>query len=198
MPTGYTQKLYNGPQTFEDFVIGAARGMAALITMRDSAPGTPTPRVLTPQTKYYKEKLKEAKKHLYFLQKADDVQLRQRWMNEIDELREEMELSKTRVMWRKRRYQDMLDQVRSVEWPDSLLSFRNFMIGQLEESMSHDCSTWEVSLDSFEKWKEKELKKAMTDIERYSNEIRKEVERTRERNEWLADLWEVIDTYQAE
>lgn len=36
MPTGYTEKLYDGEQEFEDFALRAARAFGALVEMRDS------------------------------------------------------------------------------------------------------------------------------------------------------------------
>ncbi len=47
MPTGYTDAVKDGI-TFDQFVLGCARGMGALVMMRDEPSGTPIPERFEP------------------------------------------------------------------------------------------------------------------------------------------------------
>jgi hypothetical protein len=63
MPTGYTAKLVESGQTFEEFVLTCARAFGALIELRDEPLDAPIPETLEPHS-YYAEAVVEAKKRL--------------------------------------------------------------------------------------------------------------------------------------
>lgn len=91
---------------------------------------------------------------------------------------------------RKVRYEAMIAQVEA--WATKAEGIRDFMLQQLRESIEWDCSdrhereaperlTGEV-------WRAAKLKRASRDLGYHENERAKEIERTNERNRWLADL----------
>lgn len=68
MPTGYTANVHDGI-TFEQFVWQCARGMGALVTMRDEPTGAPIPERFEPSD-YNAKRLQEAKDELVRLRAA--------------------------------------------------------------------------------------------------------------------------------
>src|SRR5882762_3281786 len=60
MPTGYTSRLHDGEQTFEEFLWTCARGMGAFVTMRDAPLDAPLPDEFGPQTSYLERSLAQA------------------------------------------------------------------------------------------------------------------------------------------
>jgi hypothetical protein len=68
MPTGYTAKLIEHEQTFEEFALTCARAFGALISMRDDSPDAPIPKEFTPSP-WHENALQEATKELSRLKK---------------------------------------------------------------------------------------------------------------------------------
>lgn len=63
MPTGYTAKLMEQGQTFEEFVLTCARAFGALVMMRDESPDAPIPEAFEPSD-YYALSVAGAKERL--------------------------------------------------------------------------------------------------------------------------------------
>lgn len=109
MPTGYTDALYEGEDvSFEQFVWRCARGMGALVTMRDDPPDTPIPMRFVPQTAYYDRELEAARAEVARIESMplDEIAARARdafdaWKIERMERRraEEIERTESRNRW---------------------------------------------------------------------------------------------------
>lgn len=198
MPSGFTAELHDGPQSFEDFVTTAARGMGALITMRDVDFSVKPPRALEPETKYNEDKLRKAlQKERYLLsQSSHSLEESAREYNRtMRKVYETSERKAEEIAWR---YQEMLDEIERTEWPEILLSFKDFMVKQLKESLMFDVSITKEPVEiSAKEYLDQELARTQRDIEYHQEQIRKEIERTRERNEWLSALWDVLDQKKA-
>jgi len=67
MPTGYTAKLMESGQTFQDFVMQCARAFGACVMMRDDPMDAPIPERFEPSD-YNVKRLAEAKAELVKLQ----------------------------------------------------------------------------------------------------------------------------------
>jgi hypothetical protein len=61
MPTGYTAKLYDGDQKFQDFAMECARAFGALIEMRDEPMNAKIPETFEP-SEHHVNGLERAKK----------------------------------------------------------------------------------------------------------------------------------------
>lgn len=192
MPTGYTAGLYEGEQSFEDFVLGAARGMGALVTMRDDPSDAPIPDEFKPSP-WHTEKIEAARKRLRELEAMPPEVA-------ADEVRQEVERAKKARAERKKnldgirdRYEQMIEQVEAWTPPTAdHNSFKKFMLDQLREALSFDCGG-----DLYpsipepltpQGWVEKERAKAYRDIEYHSAEHEKEVERAKGRTAWVQHL----------
>jgi len=73
MPTGYTAKLMEEGQTFQEFIMGCARAFGALIEMRDDPADAPIPEKFEPSD-YYSKRIVESTEELARLQSMDDAQ----------------------------------------------------------------------------------------------------------------------------
>jgi hypothetical protein len=191
MPTGYTHKVQSGEiTTLRDYALTCARGMGALIMMRDEPFDAQIPEKLKESTDYRDGKLSEllarwdevtnytpqecaseaGKEHLAAINYRDDYLKRQA---------EE-----------RQRYESMLAQVR--EWSTEAEGIREFMIEQLQSSIRFDCGgSYEPPVPDLltgEEWLEVTKAKILKDIDYHEGEQIKEAERTAERQAWLDKL----------
>lgn len=200
MPTGYTHQIANGEvTTLRQFAMSAARGMGALVTMRDEPHDAPVPDWFEPSS-YHSERIAEAHQRLAAalalsdkacVEKAKDLYAAQR--ASLTEARE-------RDAEVRNRYERMLDQVKA--WKSAPEGLREFMTQQLTESIRFDCMgdsyrTLPAQL-SGDVWREQEVEGAKRDIDYHRAELTKEVERTASRNAWLAQLRAGLDQFEAE
>lgn len=192
MPTGYTYNIKNGI-TFEKFAMQCARGMGALMEMRDQPADAPIPERFEP-CDYHAKKLVEAKQHLEWLQQISAIEAER----EIDREHKEAcifnQASNQASIALRSRYQTMLDSVN--DWvPPTVdhVGFKEFMAEQITSSMRVDCyRAEELPADpirpTFEEWRAKKIERTQSDITSYDQSYTKEVERTEGCNSWIKAL----------
>jgi len=198
MPTGYTAPIQDGI-SFKEFVMSCARAFGALILMRDGPSDAPIP-VFKPDS-HHKNELERAGKKLGRLNKmtvgkAFKMAKRKARINFLDEKEYYRERIKESKDLRKK-YQDMLAQVRTWQPPTkNHCGLKRFMIQQIKSSINFDC------IDDYYEGKDllnseplppgsflaAMLQKLSEDIRYHSKEWRKEVKRSKERNEWVGAL----------
>lgn len=191
MPTGYTADVADGTiGDLRSFALQCARGMGALIMMRDEPWDAPIPERFEPST-YNAERLAEAKaerQRLYNLtnEEADEaaqaeydekVAAKAKWLSERTE--------------RRNRYNAMIAQV--VQWQGAPEGLKEFMLEQLHTGRDFDCPDNDRYWDEPEvltgsEWRRKKLEKVQHDIQYHAVEDAKERERTEGRNVWIAQL----------
>lgn len=194
MPTGYTADLYDGEQDFEAFVLQAARGMGALITMRDDPWGTPIPEAFKPDTSYHDEHLEEARLRLAFLSQASNEELDREAEESYQSQLKRYHNDITKTGGRLQRYREMSDKIEQWDVPELLDSFKKFMLDQLAESIRFDGYVVpEPKRLSVEEYKATQIEKAEWDISYHTKHIEGEIERTNARNEWLKALRTSLD-----
>ena len=196
MPTGYTDAVRDGI-TFEQFVLGCARGMGALVMMRDEPSGTPIPERFEPSP-FYLNELNKANAELaeLLVMTIEQAQLREVAENaESERCRlEELERNRHTIA----SYRAMLEQVRAWVPPsEEHVHFKEFMISQLEQSIQHDDSEKylleRTPMLSGYVWRERKIGVARGKVERYTEEYAKEVARTEARNTWIRQLRESLE-----
>lgn len=194
MPTGYTYAVANGTETtLRQFALRAARGMGALIMMRDEPMDAPIPDRFEPHT-YHLEALEQARTRMAFLRamstdeitKAsiawnnDNTASMQKAVQENDEQRD--------------RYNRLIAEVEA--WEGSPEGLKRFMLEQLRESLKFDVNDEPTRYfpkpRSPEEWWGEECREAGKNITYHANEYEKEVERTEERNKWVAQLLDAL------
>lgn len=191
MPTGYTADVEDGKiTTLEEYALKCARAFGACVTMRDMDLSIPAPKKIEPDTEYYDNRLKEAKKEFKKLQKMNDKQVA---VMAAIEYKSELKSSKESHAERKiqyDRYVKMKELVQVWEVCAELSGLKAFMLSQLNDSMK-----WAEPEEyapprelTGSEWHARELKRARESIEYAAKHIEDEIERTKSRNEWLALL----------
>lgn len=197
MPTGYTCAVQDGKvSTLRDFALQCARGMGALIMMRDDPWDAPIPKQFLPQTSHYDEHIEAAKKILAELPNLEPYECDARAQAEFDaQMASHLKYASSRSL-SKIRYLEMLGKVENWRPVDGLTGLKDFMVEQLNESIKFDCP------DSYrperpkrltgERWREQKLEEASRDLAYNSEEREEEIQRTESRNRWLKALWDSL------
>lgn len=186
MPTGYTAKLMEEGQTFPEFAMTCARAFGATIMMRDEPSDAQIP-----------EEFPVSDYHLKAGQKAREEFARLSAMTNEERIafgtqaREEAENYRVNCQARNRaenaRLRDMADKVRSWTPPTpEHTELQKFMLQQIEVSMN-DYEPERSTKSPMEYYAEA-LTRAERDIHYHAEGYAKEIERTRERNEWIKAL----------
>lgn len=192
MPTGYTAKLMDKDQSFQDFVLGCAKAFGACIELRDAPADAPIPEEFAVSSYHVEERLKA-------MEEADKL----RTMTEVQRLDYGQELKDRQIesegkyrsseSAQNKRLKDMTDQVTSWRTPtEDFRELKKFMLNQLEINM-HDIEYRNKALrEAQEKapgaYFVAALSSANWSVKYHTNEQAKEVERTSGRNQWITDL----------
>ena len=195
MPTGYTAHIADGTETtLRQFALRCARGMGALATMRDDPWDAPIPTALPPSS-YHADQIAETKSEIDRLNAMTPDALASAALADFVERYESWTDTRTKDKERHERYTTLLNQLEtaSVDWPEG---FAAFMRSQLEESRKFDCHTggeldrWnpEPKPETPEQWRADRLAQLYKDLAYHTVEHQKELDRTAERNAWLAKL----------
>lgn len=191
MPTGYTAKLNEGEQSFEDFVWGAARAMGAFVTMRDDPADAPIPDEFTPDTTFYDRRLAESRALLDEVRSMSVEEAEARAGVDYAEACEHATERATKDKAIRDRYERMLRRVRAWTPPTAEhIGFKKFMTEQLEESIRFDTGYAHpdpVRLTGAE-WIEQHRAQAVKDLEYHTAERLKEIDRARGRTGWTKAL----------
>lgn len=188
MPTGYTAALYDGPQTFPEYLWRCARGVGYLFFLRDEPLDAPLPEQLeTPDAKYHREQLQCAEQSLVRARAVSMESL----LKQAQLAHEEALLAHSKTIQerarRRERYLNMLYQAQAWEVPSpEHQGLKDLMIQQLEDSLKWDCSVYEIPkpplLDDV---RQAALDKAQRDVDYHRQELEKAEKRTADANEWL-------------
>ena len=195
MPTGYTAAIAEGI-SFNDFVMRCSRNMGALITMRDEPMNAPIPDKFEPDP-YYAQRVDELQKHLEALQALTPAEVNHKSMCEYTHQVAYRTKRLSEISELKDKYQIMLDKVQKWVPPtDDHKELKRFMIYQVAQSMESDCDvsyySKEPEIVTGKQWLEKEITKTQKDLNYYSKEHSREVERVEKRNQWLKALRESL------
>lgn len=200
MPTGYTAAIKDGI-SFEQYVWGCARGMGALIMMRDLPHDAPIPERFE-ASDYHVKALADATAQFKTLCGLTRKQAE----TEAAKASREQMLSREAAMAKndalRNKYQEILAKV--VQWvppTDDHKGFKEFMLEQLNSSIKFDCSNsyyieHPAEGMTTDGWLAISIAKAERDIAYHTTEQAKEIERTEGRNAWIKALRESLATQQ--
>ena len=189
MPTGYTHDIING-QTFEKFVMNCSRAFGALISLRDSPNDTPIPTEIVPSDYHLKEfesaNLELIKYQAMTINEADKLCL-EAFQNDL----KKCEVNNINDLELKAKYEAMLDKVHLWTPPTKEhKGLKDFMIKQIQDSINWDCDRdYKPSTkQSGAKWLAEQIRESERSIKYHESEYKKEVERCKERTEWIQSL----------
>jgi hypothetical protein len=195
MPTGFTASVADGTVTdLETFALTLARGMGALVMMRDEPWDTPIPDAFEPSD-YYTKRLVELKAERERVEGLFGAQLEAEVQKLTDEYYEAEAKSRQRHEEQKQRYLDMIAKVEA--WQGAPEGIKSFGLSQLRDSLNFDCREpfkyYGVLPDPDpENWKQQKLEDIEKDILYHAKNHAEEVERTESRNRWIKQLKESL------
>ena len=194
MPTGYTAPIADGI-TFKEYAMGCARAFGALIMMRDEPQNAEIPEAFEAST-YHKDAIEKAAMELKELLAMDQptaaAKAKEAHQNHIDYHTEE--IAKDEALAAK--YKAMLAEVEAYKSPSpDHDNFKKFMADQITESIRFDCSSnyhreaiESAKLMSGEEFILAEKKRLEDSMEYHKKHYQEELDRTKNRNEWLQKL----------
>lgn len=188
MPTGFTAPVLEGI-SFEDFIWRCARGMGALVTLRDEPLDAPVPERLEPSS-WNASELKKAEARLAELETMTLAQARTAAAADYREAAGRVREANARTRLHAKRLRSMLAQVQAWEPPTAdHRGMKDFMLQQLGETLRFDGEPMPSPMRlPPREWLTAHLEKARRDVEYHRQHHAEEVERTEQRNRWLADL----------
>jgi len=137
MPTGYTSKLYDGEQSFEEFFWGCARGIGLLVMMRDEPLDEPIPEKFDAST-HCRERADSYRRELAAIKKMTAKQCAERVEREYEEALAEHVKDIATLAKRTLRFQRMRERVEAWQPPlPDYAQFKKFMLGQLDTETAH-------------------------------------------------------------
>ena len=191
MPTGYTHGVQKGEiTTLRQYALTCARGMGALIMMRDDPFDAPIPEKLEASTKYQDERLAELRARWDEVTKLSPQECAsEAGKAHVAAIRHRNEYLKRQAEERNR-YESMIAQVEA--WETDAEGIKPFMLEQLTSSIRFDCGGSYVpevpELQAGEEWLAATKAQILKDIEYQEGERLKEIERTNARQAWLDKL----------
>lgn len=194
MPTGYTAKVADGDIVdLESFALKLARGMGALVAMRDEPWDAPIPESFEPSD-FYKKQAEQLEAEvnrldLLTLEEAEAEQER-----EIAERKQYLENYVKKQAETKQRYEAMIAKVDA--WTGAPEGIKEFAMSQLQDSLKFDCGgSYLPSVPEkipSEVWLASKIIDVFRDLTRARNNYSEEVERVDARNKWLKQLRESL------
>ncbi|RBO73495.1 hypothetical protein [Microbacterium sp. H6] len=191
MPSGYTADLHDGkPVTFEQFVLKCSRAMGAAIMQRDESPDVEIrERTLDD---HYVERVSASAIALQDAMRRPQSEWAEMQDIALTEAAAYREKYLADVQAMRERYEEMLGQVHDWTPPTAEhAGLQKFMIDQLTESISFDCTGWEpavperLSPDLYAQSEIARLTKAHANYVKYLAEER---ERIAGQNAWVRAL----------
>lgn len=196
MPTAFTAGLCEREVPFKEFVLKCARGMSMLISMRDDPLDDPIPQEFKPSD-YHLENYESDLAELEKLTGMTDAEAEDHAMKEYQRQIVYHDDAKSKTAAIRARLVAMRTKVAA--WPPPTSeheNFKKFMLEQLYETIKRDGS-YDLSKPkrkSGKAWKKDNLDRLKKDVVYHKEEYTKEVERARERTQWVADLRASLQT----
>lgn len=191
MPSGYTADIATKNITFEQFTMRCARQFGALILMRDEPMDAPIPDEFQPGD-YHTKQLADIQVRLDALKAMSPAELEQQADANFQKQLEEYNTCKTYRSELATKYTTLLAQVMLWKPPTpEHFDLKEFMVKQLQDSLDMDCDMTYVSVPvrlTGEQWHNQQFAQLTKNCIYHTEENKKEVERTNNRNTWIKAL----------
>lgn len=196
MPTGYTAKICEGPQTFRDFTMQCARAFGALLSMRDEPFDAPIPDKFEPAA-YYAESVEKAQAEVARLSAMSVAEARAYGQAQLDA---EIKRAQDYIEENKQGRERLLAMKAEVEaWSCPGADHENlkaFMLRQLDDTLGFDFSPpayWENMIREAksctpEARHQRELEQAQTALDKAQERQREAIKRAADSTKWVNDL----------
>lgn len=205
MPTGLTSDIYEGKDmSLRKFALKCATHFTGGYQASEGG-SKPLPLYeppVIPLNSYYVENLEKAKEELkYWLEVKNNTELSRKLYDDYVMKHEAAKADynqKINVEMRGR-YLKMLGKVEAWEVDMEYQNIKDFMLGQIKESMEHDCpenveNPYDYELpSSIEDWLKLNIEESESDIEYYTEKMEKEIKNNKELNDYLKGFYEQIN-----
>jgi hypothetical protein len=195
MPTGYTSKLYDGEQSFQDFALNCAKAFGAYVEFReDSSDGPIPPSKIGAGDPWNKRELAKAEREFAKLQELTAEQ----WQSRTDEHNREQlrsfEEGRAEEQARLARFNEMTEAVNKWKPPTKdHEEFKKFMLQQLGTEFEYGPHyTKPPKALTVAQFQAQAISGAKRDIKYHTDELKKEIERNTGRREWAQQLWDSV------
>lgn len=192
-PTGYTAELCEHDISFERFVWTCARAFGALITMRDDPLDAPIPDRLEPSG-YHAKAMLDAQATIDRVTAMTDAECDEQAQADYQAAATKHLEYNMKIEAISGRLREMRAKVRVWQPPtQDHVGLKELMIEQLDNTIRYDGTPGtyygdQVVLRTGKEWREAQIKEATKSLVYNGRENQAELERTRERNQWIADL----------
>ncbi len=201
MPTGYTAGVMDGTITeFKDYALQCARAFGALVTLRDDPLSSDLP--VLEVGDYYATSLREAEREVKRLSSMTTTQIETKFLkSKARDIKYHTKAIKDQEKTQQR-YEKILEKARKFVAPTGEhISYRDFLISQLEESLNWDCGSnyHQEQLIKVKKkrsakaWHKEQLAEAKYRLKYAKKSLREEILRVRSRNDWLDHLRKAVE-----
>ncbi len=188
MPTGFTDMVRdNESVTLRQFIlrcVGFREGLDL---------DAPIPEEIAPNSLHYQGELEIAKKQLERARFMTEAEIQQQVEGEYDEALRAYSKHLTSTAAAMGRYLSMRNQVKAWQVPPVLANLRTFMLNQLEQGISDDCSvvySAPPKRQTSQEYVGKLIEYAERNIQTYTQKIETETQEAREKIEWIKALRE--------
>lgn len=197
MPTGYTEKIYNGETTFEEYAWRCARAFGALAHLRDSCLDSKIPLDGGQDMSFYRKSVVQRRAEMEALAAMSAEQAAERAAESNKKAVDTWNAMVKNATEIGERYQAMLDKVQAWTPPtEEHVKLKELMISQIKESIEWDChhpGAYPLPVTGPE-WHMHAMRNALASL-RYEEESLARVEAAhKERVEWIDALVQSIGT----
>jgi hypothetical protein len=204
VPTGYTAYIEDGDiTTGKDFLKLCTRAMGIAMDIRDENLSVPTPTHFEPDN-YYKEQYEKAldefikNQNMTFEEAA--LQMKKSHVERVTDYRKLAE----KMTERNKKYQKVRDEVESWVPPtDEHKGLKKFALEQIDMCMDkpktiEDCieaskEEFEINDEAVREYMKYQLDLYKQDVDRAYERYQAELERTKEKNEWMKQLIQSLE-----
>ena len=193
MPTGYTSDVADGKITdFKTYALQCARAFGACIMLRDEPMSDDIPEF--EPSDHHKKALEDAQRNLSEFNAMSDEEKVSLFEKETAKRIEQAQEGIARNQQQLDRYSKMLKHAKAFKAPTpEHAEYAKFLVSQLEESIRFDCGDdyWQQRLEeklTFDEWCDSKMESIVKDIKYHRQHLKEEIERTKSRNKWVADL----------
>jgi len=195
MPSGYTAPICEGEVMFRDFLFRCAKAFGAFVSIRDEPLDESIPDQIEPSI-WQRKQLQASFESLIAMESWDNDAWKEATITDyVKKMQRRQEAAEKNTVLLDR-YNAMLEKARAWQPPtDEHQGLKDFMIKQLQESIGFDCSTdfTEPRQLNSADYRHKRLTCCLADIEYNAKECLKELNRAKERTEWIQALKGSLD-----
>lgn len=196
MPTGYTASVADGTVTdLKTFALTLARGVGALVMMRDEPWDAPIPDRFEPSD-YYVKRIEELTAEYARLEALTPGQVKAEILREQNDYADRKAEAFRRHEEQKARYDAMIAKVEA--WQGAPEGIKEFALEQLRDSKDFDCREpfryyGSPPQSNPFNWINDKLATTARDLKRAEDSYAEEIERTEARNAWIKQLKESLN-----